>query len=295
MNHSRERLFQPYETIPENPNGLDNINYVRSYEDDDYETIAKPDQHVPNFAIGTYGTVRQGRPVSMYEPTTEGYSSLPVELAGSNNQIENIDACVQKTAWEAEDASEYITTLDESTLLDIESYENLYIPPQQNVRYNQSSSSRLLSIAADIHGDVRYEEIAIYATVKKPKSPKNACVPVMVTSGGPVEKFPKIMTTSCYGDFNNSWMQRSADDYAAIVRSTDMLNTTAGGNISMTSSVTGDGISSLTSSMYEANSMNSSFDYTKCTTVERNNRVKWWDELSETKEAEFKELGEQGE
>ncbi|XP_021708757.1 protein TANC2 isoform X2 [Aedes aegypti] len=290
------------------PSGVDNLNYTPSNPDNpEYATINK-DRMVPDFLIGVCSrpvAPRSARPVSMYEPwiETNAFSSLPVDsMYRKPTRVVDIDfekeLPSQKTSWEAEDADDFITTLDESAILDIESYEDF------NQIYTQPNQK--LIVAADIHrrteldDDRKYEEIEIYATVKK--KPRDKTVhqsqsldcQVMITSGGPMEKLPKIMTTSCYGELNQMQTSGTWHDPSLIVKSNENLLDTrpcmTSNNNSMNNSIV-DGFSSMASSTYEPHSMNSSIEVVKYSTNEKT-RVKWWDEFTEETEAELKEIAD---
>ncbi|XP_055540780.1 protein TANC2 isoform X2 [Wyeomyia smithii] len=285
--------------------GLDNMNYVASNTDaQEYEIIGK-DRTVPEFCVGACSrsmVSKSTRPMSMYEPWIEpnDFTSLPLDLMQKPTKVIDMkyekDSFLQKVHWEAEDAEDFITTLDESAILDIESFDDM------NNIYDQPNPK--LVVSADIHhGEVelynrKYEEIEIYATVKKKpreklKMPEVNCQ-VMITSGGPIEKFPKIMTASCYGELNTGNLTGVWNDPSLIVKSHEnLLDTrayTIGNNISMNNSIV-DGCSSITSSTCEPYSMNSSIEVVKLTTSEKT-RVKWWDEFTEETEAELKDIAD---
>ncbi|KAL1382831.1 hypothetical protein pipiens_013192 [Culex pipiens pipiens] len=291
-----------------NSSGVDNLNYESSNPDGpEYATIGR-DRMVPDFLVGACSRPtppKSARPVSMYEPwmQTNEFTSLPADLMRRPIKTVDIDfesdLGVKKICWEAEDADDFITTLDESAILDIESCENIeqiYAQPNQRV-----------VVAADIHHrveleDRKYEEIEIYATVKKKPRDKPASqiqsvdCQVMITSGGPMEKFPKIMTTSCYGELNLMNTCSGWNDPSLIVKSNENLLDprvfSTGNNNSMNNSIV-DGFSSMASSIYEPNSMNSSIEVVRFATNEKT-RVKWWDEFTEETEAELKEIADKG-
>lgn len=119
---------------------------------------------------------------------SESYNSLPPEVTIKKNDDVFTSIANQKPVpWEAEDLAEYITTLDESCILDIESIENVNqigtIPNWQSTVYGPKYQS--------------FEDIN--------------------KSGGPVEKYPKIMTTSCYGTLNNPFID--IDDQSTSINS----------------------------------------------------------------------------
>ncbi|XP_058455784.1 protein TANC2 isoform X2 [Malaya genurostris] len=286
--------------------GVDNLNYVPGNpESAEYATIVK-DRFVPEFLVGECSrpiVPKAARPVSMYEPwiDTNTFTSLPTELMPLSTKVVDIDfesdLLARKVCWEAEDADDFITTLDESAILDMESCDDFH------EIYTQPNSK--LVVSADIHhrselNDNKYEEIEIYATVKKKPREKPTAhaqtvdCQVMITSGGPIEKFPKIMTTSCYGELHSANTISAWHDSGSIVKSNENLldsrTFSIGNNNSMNNSIV-DGFSSMASSTCEANSMNSSIEIMKFSTNEKT-RVKWWDEFTEETEAELKEIAD---
>jgi hypothetical protein len=218
-----------------------------------------------------------GRPMSVYEPFVHDtsvlefiqeneFSSLPPDLVSSSNA--NIDQ--SNYPWEAEDA-EYIETLNEL-------HDN-FVEPQVNFN--------LQTVAADVHFDP--DETHIYATVNKPKK----CVENPMTasdrsaSDPPREKFPKIMTQSCYGQLNNP-----ADLWNCYEQ--DLVNSME--NIiedhqALTDSSIIDGVSSMNSSMYEQipSLTSSSIDMQRSGSQRK---IKWWDDLHEHAEESIVDLQE---
>uniref|UniRef100_A0A182W198 Uncharacterized protein n=1 Tax=Anopheles minimus TaxID=112268 RepID=A0A182W198_9DIPT len=326
---------------------LKNMPYVpANLENPEYAAIFKPDQLVPDFILGLphhcSTPKKNGRPVSMYEPWTrsEPFRSLPAEVLHKTTKLVDIEFETEQAAivasrscWEAEDADEFITTLDESAILDIESYEDLnhiYTQPGIGVNYNNNNNPQKLIVAADVHQqqpryqplqhifeypahdrsiEQKYEEIEIYATVKKKpreRTPQSAIDRTIAIdtqalllapggSGAPVQKFPKIMTTSCYGELHSyggpapmvsagGW-----NEPGAIVKSNENL-LDAGKPLSMNSSFV-DELQSGNSSFYEPNSMNSSIDFARYSGNEKT-RVRWWDDFTEETEAELQDIAE---
>uniref|UniRef100_A0A182FPT5 Uncharacterized protein n=1 Tax=Anopheles albimanus TaxID=7167 RepID=A0A182FPT5_ANOAL len=374
-----------------------NMSFIPTIpEQPEYDGVLQqkpPDQLVPDFILGLpqhcSTPKKNGRPVSMYEPWIgapgAGLSSLPAEVLRKPTRLVDIGieseemstaaaAGMSKTCWEAEDADEFITTLDESAILDIESYEDLrHIYSKPGVSNNNNQK---LIVAADVHHhqhhrfeqehelqqqqqqqyeqrrhqqqpqqqgggnylqqlleypepeeegpdeESQYDAIEIYATVKKKKKPREQtpqsaidrtimvetqALMLATSSGAPMEKFPKIMTSSCYGELNGdygndggqalvsqgplTWIQPGG-----IVKSNENLldsARTGGGGLSMNSSIV-DELPSAGSSLYEPNSMNSSIDFgVRCASNERS-RVRWWDDFTEETEAELQDIAEKG-
>lgn len=236
----------------------------------------------PQFASHYFG----GRPMSMYEPFLEvnEFSSLPPDQCTPSVALDG-----QKFSWEAED-TEYIETLNEHQSADNFSEEFLYKPTFvmhtiADVHYNAFDEER--PSPADVH---------IYATVQKPrKHPDNQMITSdRSVSDPPREKFPKIMTQSCYGELNNPiesvWNCYEQD----LVQS--MENIVEDGShqvISslMTDSSIIDGISSIDSSIYDSiqipTSMTSSVEMQATMNRSTNSQrkiVKWWDDHREHEE-----------
>lgn len=223
-----------------------------------------------------------GRPMSVYEPFTQlgimqenEFSSLPPDLVSSSNP--NIDQ--HQYPWEAED-TEYIETLNE-----LHDKFDDQLPSQM---YTQT-------VAADIHYDP--EETHIYATVNKPKKIVENLMILSdrSTSDPPREKFPKIMTQSCYGELNNPtdlWNCYEQD----LVNSTENIIEEGNHNaISslMTDSSIIDGISSMNSSIYEQiPSMTSSIDMQRSG---GQRKIKWWDDHAEESVVDLHGMAEEGE
>lgn len=232
-----------------------------------------------------------GRPVSVYEPFHHGgnlefiaeneFSSLPPDLVSSSNL--NIDQT--NYPWEAEDA-EYIETLNEL-------HDNFVEPPQVN--FNQQT------VAVDVH-HFDPDETHIYATVNKPKKVENPMTTSdRSVSDPPREKFPKIMTQSCYGHLNNP-----TDLWNSFIYEQDLINSTENledpNAISslLTDSSMIDGVSSMNSSMYEQipSLTSSSIDMQRSGGGGPRKTIKWWDsELHEHAEeiVDLQEIAGEGE
>uniref|UniRef100_A0A182QHW4 Protein aurora borealis n=1 Tax=Anopheles farauti TaxID=69004 RepID=A0A182QHW4_9DIPT len=361
--HDDEDETSAHDTVDNACGGLMNMSYVPSNpENPEYAAILKPDQLVPDFIVGLphhcSTPKKNGRPVSMYEPWThsEPFRSLPADALRKPTKLIDIDfetetaavvAAASRSCWEAEDADEFITTLDESAILDIESYEDLnhiYSQPSVGMNYNNNNNNnnnndnphaRKLIVAADVHqqqqyqqyqplqhvfeypahdrstAEQKYEEIEIYATVKKkpreraPQSAIDRTIAIdtqallLASGGAPVQKLPKIMTSSCYGELHGfaavPIVSGGWNEPGAIVKSNENLldsSKAAAGVLSMNSSFI-DELPSGNSSLYEPNSMNSSIDFARGLTNEKT-RVRWWDDFTEETEAELQVIAEKG-
>lgn len=259
---------------------LSSLSHEQQKQLDDFVSISNHAIVPPpvKFAYNSVGANHYfGRPVSVYEPFVpetnllefiqeNEFSSLPPDLVSSSNT--NIDQ--GNYPWEAEDA-EYIETLNEL-------HDNF---TEAQVNFNQQT------VAVDVHFDP--DETHIYATVNKPKK----CVENAMTasdrsaSDPPREKFPKIMTQSCYGQLNNPtdlWNCYEQD----LVNS--MENIIEDHQVLTDSSII-DGVSSMNSSMYEQipSLTSSSIDMQRSGSQRK---IKWWDDLHEHAEESVVDLQE---
>lgn len=241
-----------------------------------------------------------GRPVSVYEPfvrETE-YSSLPPDLVSSSKSIgEFVD---QKFSWEAED-TEYIETLNElRDNFELETTTN-YISTGEQFRLPPATRT----VSADVHfhreddEDKPVDETHIYATINKPAK-KFVESPMIASdrsaSDPPREKFPKIMTQSCYGELANPsdllWNSYEQD----LVHSMENIVEDASHQLITDSSII-DGVSSMNSSIYEQiPSMTSSIEMQASGRSGGQRKiVKWWDEHTEESTLDLHGMAEEGE
>lgn len=260
----------------------------------------------PNFAYGNSVGANSyfGRPMSVYEPFIPDaeFSSLPPDLVSSNdpNMTLSLENLAQKYSWEAED-TEYIETLNELR----DNFEH-----QSATHYAATDHYKVPSVMhtiADVHyndGDVDEKPVEhIYATVQKPKKQLENQMTASDRSASdpPREKFPKIMTESCYGELNHPtdllWNCYEQD----LVQS--MENIIEDGNHQLISSLMTDssiidGVSSVNSSIYEQiPSMTSSIELQATMTRSSNQRkiVKWWDDHAEESALDLNGMAEEGE
>lgn len=269
-----------------------------------------------NFAFGdnVQGSHYFKRPVTMYEPYREPdkeFSSLPPDLISSNDTACSIDdeiVATKRMIWEAEDA-DYIETLDESRDWLDQCGKFNYPNHYESVPVLPYTEPNEILVAADVHQsneDRRYEEIAIYATIQKKNKTKQDLMMTSSNSAGdpPLQKLPKIMTQSCYGELNIPTPEQSGNwsSYSEyIIKSSENLLEDVG-NYNVSSIMTGttnssiiDGSSSLNSSLYEQiPSMNSSTDINLRKSIADRNRVKWWDDMSEESAIKLQEIANQG-
>lgn len=231
------------------------------------------------------------RPISVYEPFVPEpeFSSLPPDLVSSNDpNLIDLNALDYKYSWEAED-SEFIETLRDN------------FHPQSGLE-NCYELSPAMHTVADVHCQPKSVETHIYATIQKPKkAPENQMIDSdRSASDPPREKFPKIMTQSCYGELNmprnlvwNCYEQDLGLSVENIVEdgSHQIISSL------MTDSSLIDGVSSINSSICDQiPSMTSSIELqasNKSTSGQRK-IVKWWDDHGHAEEITL-DLAEDGE
>lgn len=264
-------------------------------------------QAIPRFAYGNSVGANHyfGRPVSVYEPFVpeSEFSSLPPDLVSSNDPKSfDLDSLAQKYSWEAED-TEYIETLRDN--FEHQSTSNY----TAQAHYEVPSVTHTI-VAADVH----YQEVAeesskpvvehIYATVQKPKKhlDNQMIASDRSASDPPREKFPKIMTESCYGELNNPsellWNSYEQD----LVQSMENIAEDGSHQVIsslMTDSSIIDGVSSMNSSIYEQiPSMTSSINEMQRSANSQRKIVKWWDdhhEHTEESTLDLNGMAEEGE
>lgn len=245
-----------------------------------------------------------GRPMSVYEPFVpeNEFSSLPPDLVSSNAPGMNYDfENVATKYWEAEDA-DYIETLNEMC-------DNFEHQSTSNMELNHFNVPFLTHTVADIHYvNEKPFDSHIYATVQKSKKPAETQMTTSDRSASdpPREKFPKIMTQSCYGELNNpidlmwnSYHQDISKNKENIVEDESHHIVSS----IMTDSSIIDGVSSMNSSIYEQIPSMTSSTEIQSTAMPRsslNNQrkiVKWWDDHENAEESAFALLGttEEGE
>lgn len=231
------------------------------------------------------------------------FSSLPPDLVSSTNVYCDTDNVAQ-CSWEAED-SEYIETLNELR----DNFEH-----QSASNYSAEHHFQLPSVTHTF-ADVHYQEVEdakpvdeanIYATVQKPKMQVENQMTASDRSvtDPPREKFPKIMTTTCYGELNHPtdflWNRYEQD----LIQS--MENIAEDGDhqvisslFEMTDSSIIDNVSSMNSSLYEQiPSMTSSIELQARETRSGQRKiVKWWDDQHGQEESatDLHGLAEEGE
>lgn len=359
-----KKIYQSTEKlINDAPTGIDNYGLSRVGSESEVN-VAKG---LMSFELGMYDMPRNRRPVSMFinpwllngmdennyhvvddednndnnvSNQQHGFSSLPPDLI---NQItpdqeylvpQQLPINSIKTCWEAEDADDYIATLDETTILDIESLENVHAASSSSSTRPETSHGHLVKV--DVHKPLISD---MYATVQK-KSNDNVNINETIgeqsnlnyspmpqeyidvggnnVHGQPIQKIPKIMTTSCYGGLNfdastatitqhhqqqhhhqqqqqKQTMNIMVGQQGSTYDTQILIQPTSVDAISMTNSIA-DEFSSLNSSIFEPNSLISSVDLSinPCSAGGNGNnagsvvgvasgknekgRVKWWDQ-----------------
>lgn len=201
---------------------------------------------------------------------SESYNSLPPEVT-SSKKTDDPFAQIGKpktVPWEAEDLAEYITTLDESCILDIESIEEI-----SQIGCNDKAQNW---------------QSMIYGPKYKSFDDITKANGTTAKTGGPVEKYPKIMTTSCYGTLNNPFIDREETATATTAVDNESYLNASSENLlndnlrtdhyivqqlisneakcrspistSMSNSLY-DGSSSMNNSFYQSNAMQSSIEF----------------------------------
>lgn len=151
----------------------------------------------PSFALGGAYRTRHLSCILENWSESESYNSLPPEFTKkTDDSFDGLLDLQQPMAWEAEDVTEYITTLDESCILDIESIERID-------QFGMPNATPAIPTSTSGH--------AIHYHSQKPSNSTNHSKDSlffgssdMTISGEPNDKFPNIMTTSCYGSLNSA-------------------------------------------------------------------------------------------
>lgn len=277
-------MDQSTEKLLKSSNNSDSLFGISNYYDTSqsiaYDLAASansPEQSIivdtlPTFTLGAYRTRHLSCILENWSES-ESYNSLPTEVTQKND--ESFNTLDQKPmSWEAEDVTEYITTLDESCILDIESVER--IDKVSNEGKNPWSKSQYHSCTQRPSN----EGIRKMVTVDVHSTDTSDANISDVKSGGPVLKYPKIMTTSCYGALSNPFIDKSLEDMNTIHKSTDelihknqhddfiylnpMINNQAKCRSPLPTSLSNsfiDGSSSMNTSFTECKSMQSSIEF----------------------------------
>lgn len=161
-------------------------------------------------------------------PETDSYNSLPMEINKSPRN--NVQPAAKPLSWEAEDVTDYITTLDEACILDIESYEEIDQISDQHkwiARTYGPIYEPLLKPGEDIYARpkslcINFENLPELTASSINTLTDNA----MTNSSGPDEKYAKIMKTSSCDLLSQSTplnQSQDNDDQCLQYRSTDNL------------------------------------------------------------------------
>lgn len=153
----------------------------------------------PSFALGGAYRTRHLSCILENWSESESYNSLPPEFTKkTNDSFDGLLDLQQPMAWEAEDVTEYITTLDESCILDIESIERI----DQFGCIPNAPSAKMPS--KSVHAMRYHPPKSSNSCTNQSKNSFHFDSSDMAISGGSNEKFPNIMTTSCYGSLNSA-------------------------------------------------------------------------------------------
>lgn len=161
---------------------------------DDYTiSVSSPEpiQHVSNFLLGTYQQRRRLLScIAENWSETDLYNSLPMEQIDTNTidnecmklfQAATDELTESSLAWMADDASDCITTLDESCVLDIESLEDISETNRES--HNSDMNEQLVD------------------RIQRPMSSNASMRPTNDLNA--TSKNARMLTTSCYGKLEN--------------------------------------------------------------------------------------------
>lgn len=237
---------------------------------------------IPTFTLGAYRTRHLSCILENWSES-ESYNSLPMEVTKKTDDSFNTLLDRKPMSWEAEDVTEYITTLDESCILDIESIERIDKISNEEKIPNPWSKSEYHTWPNRTPNEVTQKMVMVDVHTTDTTD-------ASVKSGGPVLKYPKIMTASCYGALSNPFVDKTFEDVNSVHRSTDellqknqhddfiylnpMINNQAKCRSPLPTSLSNsfiDGTSSMNVSFTESKSMQSSIEFsgtgTKTTTI----------------------------
>lgn len=272
MDQSTERLLKTSQKSSDAGSSLYDQSSVSSSPELDvfYTELVSANLPTPpkpsNFTLGAYRTRHLSCILENWSES-ESYNSLPIEATSPGRPDESfaeaLDAASTKPhCWEAEDVDEYITTLDETCIRDIESFEHidqLMPPPKTWPRKRRA-------IQVEMHPE-----------------------PIECQTGAPIEQYPTIMTASCYGALDTSFESTTClvdpemdvlDQLTQMLKNTEIeplenylyLNPPLLNNqpkcrsplpMSLNSSFC-EGSVSLNNSFYEPRSMQTSIDFGAC-------------------------------
>lgn len=184
MDTSTERLLKTSQNSSDADSTFDEPTSISSSPEPDvfYTDPVVAPAPPPSFTLGAFRTRHLSCILENWSES-ESYNSLPVEATSPGQPEESFAAALDAAStkplsWEAEDVDEYITTLDESCIRDIESIERidqLIAPPRTWQRKRRA-------IQVDLHPE-----------------------PIECQTGAPIEQYPTIMTASCYGSLDTSF------------------------------------------------------------------------------------------
>lgn len=224
MDQSTEKLLKSSNNSDSSLFGIS--NYYDSSQSITYDLAAStnsPEQTIivdtlPTFTLGAYRTRHLSCILENWSES-ESYNSLPTEATQKRDDSFNTLLDQKPMSWEAEDVTEYITTLDESRILDIESIERIDKISNEEKSANHWSKSQYHTRMQrpSNEGARKMVTVDVHSTDTSDANMSK------VKSGGPVLKYPKIMTTSCYGALSNPFIDKSLEDMNSINKSTDEL------------------------------------------------------------------------
>lgn len=216
MDQSTEKLLKSSNNSDSPLFGIS--NYYDSSQSITYDLASNsPEQSIiadtiPTFTLGAYRTRHLSCILENWSES-ESYNSLPMEVTQKSDDSFNTMLDRKPMSWEAEDVTDYITTLDESCILDIESIERIDKISKEEKMVNPWSKSEYHTWSGRTPNDGTQKMV----TVDVHTNDANVS---SIKSGGPVLKYPKIMTASCYGALSNPFVD---DMNGSVHKSTDEL------------------------------------------------------------------------
>ena len=231
---------------------------------------------MPTFVLGTYRTRHLSCILENWSES-ESYNSLPTEINQKpDDAFEGIADHQKPVPWEAEDVNEYITTLDESCILDIESLEHIDEISLKETKksYNRSLNSSMEYLNLNKNRSNNNSTTGSTITLAASNAIENMSCEPNFKAGRPIEKYPNIMTASCYGSlvspFGDKRMNASTDELLQkSVENIFDINTVLVSNeakcrsplsVSLSNSYC-EGLTSMNNSFYEPKSMQSSVEF----------------------------------
>lgn len=220
MDQSTEKLIKSSNNSDSPLFGIS--NYYDSSQSIPYDSTNSPEPSImtdslPTFKLGAYRTRHLSCIIENWSES-ESYNSLPTEVTQKCNDDDTFNNLLNQKpmSWEAEDITEYITTLDESCILDIESIERIDQVGETSNEKAVSNVWKKLEWPQKITN--RMTQKMVMADVHNTDT-----IDGSVSNAACVAKLPNIMTTSCYGALSNPFVGKSYEDMNNVHRNCDEL------------------------------------------------------------------------